>query len=1044
MRRYFSFHVLVGAMFLSAIVLLALPQAASSAANAALRRYPYLTDVVGPYATINWATDRSETAGAVRYGKMGSESCTAHYVPATKTPIFVNGVFQYQWKALLDLEPGAQYCYRVYLGTSPVNEVDLLGSDASPSFWTQVPAGDPTSFSFLVFGDWGYVGSAGTNPYQAALMSLMASSGSRFAVTTGDNGYPGGNQKNYGDLIQTGADTSAVFGPSFWKVPGSSLPIFLTQGNHGFDSPDTFHPALINWPQDQAVATSGGRYAKENYCCANGSNPGQYPSMWYAFDAGPARFYILEASWTEVNLGTATEYEMDYDYHWAPGTPQWEWLKADLAAHPSMLKFAFFHNPLYSDNPHEPTDTFLLGPNSLEGLLKQNGVDLAFTGHAHIYERNFASADGIPNYITGGGGATPGTLGTCTPLDAYAIKFTDSGAACGSAPVPTSAGQLYHFLKVTVKGSTVTVTPINSLGQAFDVMTYDFSAGVEATPPSVPTNVTAIPLSGTQINLSWSASADDTGVRGYGIYRNGTLVDTVAGNTLSYSDDRLIPATNYVYKVDAFDGTGNRSTPSTPASAITGSAATYTFNPVADAYVSDTSTGTNHGLAEVLQADGTPANLSYIRFNVNETHGTVARATLRLFAAAGSTTDLQIYNAANQMWEEAQITFANAPGVGTLLSSPGDVAQGTWLTVDVTPYITGNGVYDFVLTSPSAINFNSRDATVFQPELIVETGAVAAAGADLTLDKSVSSTAPNVDTNITFTLTVTNQGPEPASGVEVTDQLPSGYTYVLSNPSQGAYNNLTGRWTIGDLAVNASATLQIIARVNISGAYTNVAEISAALVVDPDSTPGNANPNEDDRDEATIAVTRGMNSANGNLTAARVLTGFAIPVTGYAPNVRTELKEATKTAYESTELSIKIPSLAVDTSIVGVPYKDRTWNVSWLGKEAGWLQGTAYPTFTGNSVITGHLVTADGKPGPFYNLKLLTRGEYIYVDNGGFRYIYKVALKNLVQPNDESILDHRDESWLTLVTCDSYDPESGTYLRRLVVGAKLVRIVQEK
>ena len=70
-----------------------------AASNPALRRYPYLTDVVGSYATINWGTDRSQTSGAVRYGKAGSEACTAHYAPATKTAISVNGSLQYQWKA---------------------------------------------------------------------------------------------------------------------------------------------------------------------------------------------------------------------------------------------------------------------------------------------------------------------------------------------------------------------------------------------------------------------------------------------------------------------------------------------------------------------------------------------------------------------------------------------------------------------------------------------------------------------------------------------------------------------------------------------------------------------------------------------------------------------------------------------------------------------------------------------------------------------------------------------------------------------------------
>src|ERR1041385_2753255 len=220
MQRYFSFRLRLPVLFLALIILIGISTSSGLAVtsySSALRRYPYLTDVFSSYATINWATDRSETSGGVRFGKVGSESCTAHYVSGTKTAISVNGVLEYQWKALLTLEPNTQYCYRVYLGTSPTNEIDLLGSDAAPSFWTQVPSGNTQSFSFIVFGDWGQVDASGANTYQANLMSLMASSGARFAVTTGDNGYPDGSQKNFGDLLQAGQDISAIFGPSFWK-----------------------------------------------------------------------------------------------------------------------------------------------------------------------------------------------------------------------------------------------------------------------------------------------------------------------------------------------------------------------------------------------------------------------------------------------------------------------------------------------------------------------------------------------------------------------------------------------------------------------------------------------------------------------------------------------------------------------------------------------------------------------------------------------------------------------------------------------------------
>ena len=78
---------------------------------------------------------------------------------------------------------------------------------------------------------------------------------------------------------------------------------------------------------------------------------------------------------------------------------------------------------------------------------------------------------------------------------------------------------------------------------------------------------------------------------------------------------------------------------------------------------------------------------------------------------------------------------------------------------------------------------------------------------------------------------------------------------------------------------------------------------------------------------------------------------FLIPVTGFAPNTVTELNPASRPAYNSTNLTIKIPAIKVNTSIVGVQLKNGNWDVSWLQNQVGWLNGTAYPTWTGNSVL---------------------------------------------------------------------------------------------
>ena len=55
----------------------------------------------------------------------------------------------------------------------------------------------------------------------------------------------------------------------------------------------------------QAVAASAGRYRMDTYCCSNGTSSKSYPSQWYAFDAGRARFYVLTAAWSNANMGDA-------------------------------------------------------------------------------------------------------------------------------------------------------------------------------------------------------------------------------------------------------------------------------------------------------------------------------------------------------------------------------------------------------------------------------------------------------------------------------------------------------------------------------------------------------------------------------------------------------------------------------------------------------------------------------------------------------------------------------------------------------------------
>lgn len=104
--------------------------------------------------------------------------------------------------------------------------------------------------------------------------------------------------------------------------------------------------------------------------------------------------------------------------------------------------------------------------------------------------------------------------------------------------------------------------------------------------PSVPTNLTATPVSSSVVTLSWTASTDNIGVTGYKVFRGGSQIGTSATN--SYTDTGLAASTQYAYTVSAYDATGNNSSQSSSVSATTQAPASCT-----DAGIVDFSGGTS-------------------------------------------------------------------------------------------------------------------------------------------------------------------------------------------------------------------------------------------------------------------------------------------------------------------------------------------------------------------------------------------------------------------------------------------------------------------
>lgn len=151
---------------------------------------------------------------------------------------------------------------------------------------------------------------------------------------------------------------------------------------------------------------------------------------------------------------------------------------------------------------------------------------------------------------------------------------------------------------------------------------------------------------------------------------------------------------------------------------------TLTFTPVADSYVYQTNPTTNYGTSNLLRADGSPIMRSYLRFTVQSVNGPIRRVTLRIYANSASSSGYNVGNVTNNTWAENTINYNNAPAIGSSVGSSGSFGTGVWTTVDVTSLVTGNGTFNLGLytTSSTAISFNSRQASINTPQLIVEVG----------------------------------------------------------------------------------------------------------------------------------------------------------------------------------------------------------------------------------------------------------------------------------------------------------------------------------
>ncbi len=268
---------------------------------------------------------------------------------------------------------------------------------------------------------------------------------------------------------------------------------------------------------------------------------GQVPH-YYSYDLG---------GWHVVVLDSTTEFAQV-----SPGTPQYDWLVADLAAHQGACTLAYLHHPRYT----AVSGVGRTGLSQVWSLLVQQNVTLLMAAHAHTYERwtpldaaGNAAEGGLTQFVVGTGGRP--ILNAKVPEPRVLAQATRPGA-----------------LHLALGSDDATFTFASTDGQYADsgvVPCRRPPAPPDTTAPTAPAGVRAKASSPTAAGLTWSASSDAVGVAGYTVRRDGAEVAGLGAGSTSFRDAGLAPERAYAWTVEAFDAAGNRSAASTPATATT-------------------------------------------------------------------------------------------------------------------------------------------------------------------------------------------------------------------------------------------------------------------------------------------------------------------------------------------------------------------------------------------------------------------------------------------------------------------------------------------
>ena len=243
------------------------------------------------------------------------------------------------------------------------------------------------------------------------------------------------------------------------------------------------------------------------------------------------------------------------------------------------------------------TQSIYYAPNIVAAAANGNKVTVTFNSAAQFVDVRVAEYSGLatssPVDVVSGatGSGSTANSGSVTSTNANDLivagnmvqtRTSGAGTSFTSRVITSPDGDILEDRTVTATGSYSATAALATSGWwVMDMVAFRAagSGGSDTQPPTAPSGLTAAAASGTQINLSWTASTDNVGVTNYLIEscQNAgcstfTQIATSTGTT--FNNTGLTAGTNYSYRVRATDAAGNLSSYSNVASATTQSSDT--------------------------------------------------------------------------------------------------------------------------------------------------------------------------------------------------------------------------------------------------------------------------------------------------------------------------------------------------------------------------------------------------------------------------------------------------------------------------------------